>query len=155
MGILRNHYSLILRVEPASEDLDSGPVRLRPADGDGIDDGAQRMFGFGYVEQVGLGSVLFQVMGSFGDGVWAVFAERQITDDAVHALGLDDIDMVPPFLRARVVAQPPDGSQIKPMFRAAFRLASSAPFRAEPATAPVVVERAVSSNPFDNGGGGV
>lgn len=149
MAILRNSYVALLRTTPSSEDADSGPFRLRPADGDPTEDGGQRIYGFVYCEQQGEGSVRIQVLASFGDGVWAIFGEKTLTADAQHMLGFSDIDSVPPFMRVRVVALPPEGSEIKPTFTAALRIASTAPFRGEPATAPVLFERYPTEEAFN------
>lgn len=151
MAILRNSFAALVRTTPSSEDADSGPFRLRPADGDATEDSAQRIYGFVFAEQQGAGSVLVQVLASFGDGVWAIFGERTLNEDGTYLLGFDDIDSIPPYLRVRVTAQPPDGSQVKPNFLAAFRIASTAPFRAEPADVPVIVERRPIGNAFESG----
>ncbi len=164
MAILRNSFAALVRTTPSSEDADSGPFRLRPADGDATEDSAQRMFGFVYAEQQGAGSVRVQVLASFGDGVWAIFGEKTLTTDGAHMMGFSDIDSIPPYMRVRLFALPPDGSQEKPSFMAVFRIASNAPFRAEPAQVPVIVERYPTEQafdrwqdeqPVDNGTGGV
>lgn len=154
MAILRNSFAALVRTTPSSEDADSGPFRLRPADGDATEDSAQRMFAFVYVEQQGAGSVRLQVLASFGDGVWAILGDRTLNENGTHLLRFSDIDAVPPCLRVRVTAQPPDGSQVKPSFRAAIRIASTAPFRAEPADVPVIVERHPIGDAFSSGPNG-
>ena len=53
MAILRNSFAALLRTTPSSEDADSGPFRLRPADGDPTEDGGQRIYGFVFAEQQG------------------------------------------------------------------------------------------------------
>lgn len=151
MAILRNSFAALLRTTPSSEDADSGPFRLRPTDGDPTEDASQSMFAFIYCEQQGEGSVTIEVLGSFGDGVWAVFGQRTLTADAEHILDLEDIPSIPPYIRARVTALPPEGSEVKPTFACVFRIASNAPFRAEPANVPVIFERYPTEDLFDDG----
>jgi hypothetical protein len=37
-------------------------------------------------------------------------------------MGFEDIGAIPPYVRFRVTASPPDGSEVKPNFVVAFRL---------------------------------
>ena len=153
MAILRNSYVCLLRTTPASDDADSGPLRLVPTDGDPTEDAGQRIFGYVFAEQQGAGSVRAQVLASFGDGLWAIFGERTLTADGQHFMGFEDIGAIPPYVRFRVTAFAPDGSEVKPNFVAAFRLASNAPFRGEPANVPVIIERHATDNVFPNNEG--
>lgn len=153
MAILRNSYVGLLLTTPSDEDADSGPFRLVPADGDPTEDARQRIFGFVFADQQGAGTVRVQVLASFGDGIWAIFGERTLNADGQHMMGFEDIDAIPPYLRVRVTAAPPDGSEVRPTFRAAFRFASNAPFRGEPASVPVIVEQYPTENVFPNNEG--
>ena len=154
MAILRNTFAAILRTTPSEVDVDSGAVRLVPVDGDATEDASQRMFGFVFADQQGTGSVRVQLLGSFGDGVWAIYGERTLSGDGTHMMGFEDFNAIPPYVRARVQAFPPEGSQERPTFRAVFRFASNAPFRAQPADVPVLVEQYPSESIFPSNGGG-
>lgn len=156
MSILRNSHVVLTRTTPGSTDADSGPLRLVPVDGDPVEDPAQRLYGFVFVEQQGAGSVRAQVLASFGDGLWALFGQRTLDANGQNFIGFEDIDAIPPFIRFRIAAFPPEGGTVKPNFVGVFRIASNAPFRAEPANVPVLLERTVTGRPFpgndDNGG---
>ena len=150
MAILRNSYVALLRTTPGSDDADSGPIRLVPTDGDPTEDSAQRIFGFVFAEQQGAGTVQAEVLASFGDGLWAIFGRRTLNADGQHFMGFEDIGAIPPYVRCRVTAAPPEGSEVKPNFVVAFRFASNAPFRGEPANVPVILERVATDNVFPN-----
>ena len=158
MAILRNSFVGLSRTTPASEDMDSGPLRLRPADGDATEDFGQTVFGFIYCEQHGAGSVQLQVLGSFGDGVWMVIGQRTLTEEGAYLLEVDKAPFFMPVVRARVTSTPPEGSDVKPPFAAVMRIASNAPFRVNRVDAPVIVERYPTQLSIeewnDNGGGG-
>lgn len=147
MAILRNSAAVLAHLDPVEGPLDTGPMRLRPLDGDGIPDHLQKLLLFLYLERVGAGTVLFDLMGSFGDGLWAVFQRVTLLDGVGgdHALVLQDIDEVPPYVRATVTTIPPDGgNQPAPQVRISFRVASNAPFTLRPANVPITLVREVT-----------
>lgn len=148
MAILRNSYVGLLCATPSAVDVDSGPIRLVPNDADPIDDHNQRLVIFGFVEQQGAGTVRIQFLTSFGDGFWLIFGERTLDADELYTIGLRDVNALPPYVRVRVTALPPEGSEVRPTFLGTVRFASNAPFRGEPASVPVVSERYPTDDDF-------
>ena len=156
MSILRNSAILLQRTEATAGPIDSGPRRLRPVDGDGIADHQQRMYLFLFVEKVGQGTVELDLMGSFGDGLWAIFQTIPLTDDGPsYGLGLIAADEVPPYLRALVrTTAPTVGPNVPPTARVTVRVASNAPFTLAPASVPITTVRAITPQVEGNGSAG-
>lgn len=151
MGIFRHSTLLMQRVEPGATDLDSGTFVVRPADGDGANDKDQEFVLIVFVDQQGGGSVTFDLLTSFGDGLWVRIAQRRLTQDGAKLMIARPMEGFAPYIKVRVRAEPPFQSDVKPTFRAIARLASSGPYKALPATVPNTIEQASTDDEQQGG----
>ena len=158
MGIFRHSNVMLLRTTPASDDAESVVLGIRPADGDAASDQEQRFFMLVFVDQTGAGSVKFDFLTSFGDGLWALIGTRSLNAGGTHMLLYKELQGFAPYVKVRVRAQAPGEEDPKPTFRCIVRLASTGPYRALPATVPDTIERIGTdqndNNQFDQQGGG-
>lgn len=146
-GLLRNSQLLATRLEASDADIDTGVWAVRPVEADPQRDDHQTFHLIVFVEQTGQGSVTIETETSWGDGLWLTAVRPERTEGDAAQLGdVLDLSNLGPYVRFRVLAKP-GLDEVKPTFKCVLRLTSNGPFRAEPATPPVVLVQ----TPVDGG----
>jgi hypothetical protein len=131
MALYRHSDIVLEQEELIGTDLTGRVWRIRPAEGDAVTDPVQSWRCQIVAERQGAGGVNIRLQTSYDREIWADATVVELGEDN-DANVIPAIDVLAPFIRARVDVSPAPEGQTPPTWRSRVRLVSNGPFKLQP-----------------------